>query len=74
MRHVLIVQGVFGCWIVANAVQPSFAWTGSAWAPHDRGVPVGLAQVSNFPSAEEAGRYALQFGFVIAGVHAAESA
>jgi hypothetical protein len=65
-QHVLIQKNLFGRWVVVNAVDPQFAWSGSYWVPHLHGIPTGGVQVSNFDSSAEACVYAEQkFGFQI---------
>jgi hypothetical protein len=40
-----------GRWIIINALDTLFAWSGSRWVTHDQGYPLQI-QISNFDSAE----------------------
>ena len=49
--------GYFNRWYLANAVYPGFAWTGSGWARHNRGLATGAIQICNFATEAEALAY-----------------
>lgn len=70
-------KDAFGRWIVVNANDKTLAWSGSRWVAHERGVPAGGVQVSNFESAEEAWSYARSAGLTpirLLSLDASESA
>lgn len=61
-----VVKGLFDRWVLVNSEFPDIlAWSGSRWVPHDRGIPTGEAQVSNFATEELARTYATQCGMEI---------
>jgi hypothetical protein len=49
-----VAKGAFGRFVIVNALDRRLAWSGSRWVVHDKGIPRGAAQVSNFESREAA--------------------
>lgn len=64
-QHYVLENNVFGRKIICNAEYRNWAWSGSRWVPHAKGVPMSLfsAQISNFATEAEADEYAKTFGF-----------
>jgi hypothetical protein len=61
-----IVEGVFGRFILVNPLNPNYyAWSGSGWSAHERGMPIGRSQICNFETVQEAEEYASKSGLRI---------
>jgi hypothetical protein len=60
-----IETNVLGRWIITDYDEPSLAWSGSRWVPHDKGIPIGDIQVCNYESKEEAWLEAETAGLVV---------
>ena len=65
MTQYVLEENLFGRKIICMANHRSWAWSGSRWVPHAKGVPMSIiqAQISNFATEEEADEYAKTFGF-----------
>lgn len=61
-----IVAAFNGLFVLVNPTDPNYAWSGSRWVDHVRGVGEHV-HVSNFETADEACRYASTRGFTVAG-------
>ena len=46
-----------GRWILVNADNPQFAWSGSEWLPHLDGVGSGPSSICTFATLEELSAY-----------------
>ena len=60
-----LTQGWMGRWLIVNALDRNFAWSGSRWVSHRAGRPTGSAQVSNFATKPEAFACASKAGFEV---------
>jgi ribosomal protein L37E len=69
-----LCQNGFGRWVIINASDPGFAWSGSRWIPQVHGMPSGGVQISNFDTKEDAFLGAEEAGLEIAlvGYNASE--
>lgn len=65
MTQYVVEENMLGRKIIVMATQRNWAWSGSRWVPHARGVSMSIiqAQISNFATEEEADEYAQTFGF-----------
>lgn len=52
-----IVLGAFGRWVIVDATDPDFAWSGAQWVTHFNGIPATDVQVCNFATRDEAADY-----------------
>jgi hypothetical protein len=65
MTQYAVEENMLGRKIIVMADRRNWAWSGSRWVPHARGVSMSViqAQISNFATEEEADEYAKTFGF-----------
>jgi hypothetical protein len=65
-QKVVLEKNVFDRWIIVNEEHRDRGWSGARWIAIDAwGLPMGLAQVSNQRTREDAQAYAVEAGFTV---------
>ena len=60
-----IEAGIFHRWVITRGDDPTLAWSGARWVPHDSGIPLSDVQVCNFSDKRDAVKHATRCGFQV---------